>query len=237
MSDTAPKVVVVTGASRGIGAALVAAYLQVGWSVVANARHIAPSHDQNLLTVEGDVAQRATGERIIDATMDRFGHLDTLVNNAGIFTSRPFVDYTAEDYAAAVAVNLTGFFALTQLAVTKMLARQRGHVVTITTTLAEYASSSVPAALTALTKGGLASVTKSLAVEYAARGIRFNAISPGIIQTPEQPAESYAELGALHPLGRVGTVSDVVNGVLYLESSPFVTGEILHVDGGQSAGH
>jgi NAD(P)-dependent dehydrogenase (short-subunit alcohol dehydrogenase family) len=230
-------VAVVTGASRGIGAGVVAGYRRQGWAVVATARSIQPSDDRDLLTVEGDLSEPATGHRIMEAALEQFGRIDTLINNAGIFTSKPFLDYTDNDYDAAVAVNLTGFFRLTQLAVAEMLTRQRGHIVTITTTLAEYANSAVPAALAALTKGGLAAATKSLAIEYASRGIRFNAISPGVIQTPEQPAASYDGLGGLHPVGRVGQVSDVVDAILFLEASPFVTGEVVHVDGGQSAGH
>jgi NAD(P)-dependent dehydrogenase (short-subunit alcohol dehydrogenase family) len=237
VSGDEQHVAIVTGASRGIGVGVVAGYRRQGWAVVANARSIPPSHDQDVLTVEGDISERVTGQRIIDEALARFGRIDTLINNAGIFTSKAFTDYSDDDYAAAVAVNLTGFFRLTQLAVAEMLTRQSGHVVSITTTLAEYASSTVPAALTALTKGGLASATKSLAIEYASRGIRFNAISPGVIQTPEPPPESYDGLARLHPLGRVGHVSDVVDAILFLESSAFVTGEILHVDGGQSAGH
>ena len=155
-----------------------------------------------------------------------------------MFISKPFTDYTAEDYALMVSVNLTGFFGLTQRAVAEMLKRGRGHVVNITTTLVDNASSSAPSALTALTKGGLAAATRSLAVEYASRGIRVNAVSPGIIQTPVHPAESYAALGSqLPPIGHVGQVSDIVNGILFLESAPFITGEILHIDGGQVAGH
>ncbi len=174
----------------------------------------------------------------MSAALGRFGHIDTLVNNAGVFLSKPFTDYTAGDYAAVTGVNLTGFFNLTQRAIAVMLSRGTGHVVNITTTLADYANSAAPCVLTALTKGGLAAATRSLAVEYAGRGIRVNAVSPGIIQTPVHPPDSYAALGPqLPPLGRVGQVSDIVDGVLFLESSPFITGEILHVDGGQIAGH
>ena len=136
-----------------------------------------------------------------------------------------------------VGVNLTGFFSLTQRAIAEMLKRSSGHVANLTTTLVDYANSAVPSVLTSLTKGGLASATRSLAIEYASRGIRVNAVSAGIIQTPEQAPESYDGLGRLHPLGRVGQASDIVNGILFLESSPFITGEILHIDGGQIAGH
>ena len=178
----------------------------------------------------------ATADRIISAALRRFGRADTLINNAGLYVSKPFTDYTADDYAALTGVNLAGFFWLTQRAITEMLKLGGGHVVNITASVAEYASSSTPSVLTALTKGGLAAATRSLAVEYASRGIRVNAVSPGIIQTPMHPPESYAALGPqLPPLGRVGQVSDIVDGLLYLESSPFVTGEILHIDGGQTA--
>jgi NAD(P)-dependent dehydrogenase (short-subunit alcohol dehydrogenase family) len=237
MTEQDRRVAVITGGSQGIGAGLVAGYRRRGWAVVASSRAIKPAGDPDVLTVAGDVSEPATADRIIGGAVERFGRVDTLVNNAGLFLSKPFTDYTAGDYAAMAGVNLAGFLWLTQRAIAEMLKRGSGHVVSIATTLAEYASSSTPAVLTALTKGGLAAATRSLAIEFAARGIRVNAVSPGIIQTPEHPPESYAGLGGLHPLGRVGQVSDVVDGILFLESSPFVTGEILHIDGGQSAGH
>jgi NAD(P)-dependent dehydrogenase (short-subunit alcohol dehydrogenase family) len=232
------RVAIITGASRGIGAELVAAYRGQGWAVVATARTIKPSQDPDLLTVAGDIADPATADRITSGTLERFGRIDTLVNNAGVFLSKPFTDYTAADYATAVGVNLTGFFWLTQRAIAEMANRYGGHVVNVSATLAEVANSSTPAALAALTKGAQAAATRSLAVEYASFGIRVNAVSPGIIQTPVHPANSYDGLGdRLPPLGRVGQVSDVVGGVLFLESSPYITGEILHIDGGQIAGH
>ena len=232
------KVAIITGGSQGIGAGLVAGYRARGWAVVANALTIAPSQDPAVLTVKGDIAQPATAERIIGAALERFGRIDTLVNNAGVFMSKPFTEYTAADYAVITGVNLTGFFWLTQRAIAEMLKRHGGHVVNISASIAEVADSGTPAALTALTKGGLAAATRSLAVEYASRGIRVNAVSPGIIQTPVHPAESYDHLGGqLPPIGRVGQVSDVVDAILFLESSPYITGEILHIDGGQAAGH
>jgi NAD(P)-dependent dehydrogenase (short-subunit alcohol dehydrogenase family) len=232
------RVAVITGGSHGIGAGLVAGYRAQGWAVVANSLTIKPSEDPDLLTVAGDIAAAETADRIADAALDRFGRIDTLVNNAGIFVSKPFTEYTAEDYALITGVNLAGFFWLTRRVITEMLARYGGHVVNISATLAEVADSKSPSALPALTKGGLAAVTKSLAVEYASRGIRVNAVSPGIIQTPTHPAESYDNLGdRLPPLGRVGQVSDVVDAILFLESSSYITGEILHIDGGQTAGH
>jgi len=231
------KVAIITGGSQGIGAGLVAGYRERGWAVVASARTIKPSRDPDVLAVEGDLAEPATAGRIVDAALGRFGRIDTLVNNAGVYIAKPFTDYTAADYATIVGVNLTGFFWVTRRAIGEMATRYGGHVVNITATLAEVASSSAPSALAALTKGGLAAATRSLAVEYASRGIRVNAVSPGVIQTSAYPAESYEALGdQLPPLGRPGQVSDVVDGILFLESSPYITGEILHIDGGRIAG-
>jgi NAD(P)-dependent dehydrogenase (short-subunit alcohol dehydrogenase family) len=232
------KVAVITGVSQGIGAGLVAGYRRLGWAVVANALTIKPSQEPDLLTVAGDIADPATADLIADAALERFGRIDTLVNGAGMCVSKPFTDYTAEDYALVTGVNLTGFFWLTRRVIAEMVRRYGGHVVNISATLAEVANSRTPAVLAALTKGGLAAATRSLAVEYASRGIRVNAVSPGIIQTPMRPADSYEGLGdRLPPLGRVGQVADVVDAILFLESSPYITGEILHVDGGQTAGH
>jgi NAD(P)-dependent dehydrogenase (short-subunit alcohol dehydrogenase family) len=205
---------------------------------VATASTIKPSQDPDLLAVAGDIADPATADRITGAGLDRFGRIDTLVNNVGVYLSKPFTDYTPADYARVVGVNLTGFFWLTQRTIAEMATRYGGHVINVTATLAEVADSATPAVLAALTKGGLAAATRSLAIEYAACGIRVNAVSPGIIATPVHPAESYEHLGdRLPPLGRVGRVSDVVEAVLFLESSPYITGEILHIDGGQIAGH
>jgi NAD(P)-dependent dehydrogenase (short-subunit alcohol dehydrogenase family) len=237
MSGRDQRVAIITGGSQGIGAGLVAGYRRQGWAVVANARTIKAAEDPAVLTVEGDISEPATADRIIGEALGRFGRIDTLVNNAGVFVSKPFTDYTAADYALVTGVNLTGFFTLTQRAITEMLKRGSGHVVNITTTLAEVANSSVPSVLTSLTKGGLAAATRSLAIEYASRGIRVNAVSPGVIQTPPHAPESYQAAARLAPLGRVGQISDIVDGILFLESSPFITGEILHIDGGQIAGH
>jgi NAD(P)-dependent dehydrogenase (short-subunit alcohol dehydrogenase family) len=237
MALAGQKVAVVTGGSQGIGAGIVAGYRRQGWAVVTNARTIEPSQQPDVLNVGGDIADPATADRIIAESLARFGRIDTLVNNAGVFMSKPFTGYTAADYTLMTGVNLAGFFWLTQRAIAEMLSRGGGHVVNISATIAEYSSSAAPSALTALTKGGLAAVTRALAVEYAARGIRVNAVSPGVIQTPAHPAESYAELGdQLLPLGRPGQIDDVVSAILFLEASPYVTGEILHVDGGQSSG-
>jgi len=235
--ETGQRVAVITGGSRGIGAGLVAGYRDRGWAVVATARKIEPSADPGLLTISADITEPGSAGRIIGGALDRFGRIDTLVNNAGVFVSKPFTEYTADDYALITGVNLAGFFWLTQRVIAEMSTRYGGHVVTITASVAEIANSAAPAALTALTKGGLAAATRSLAVEYASRGIRVNAVSPGIIRTPEHPPEAYDGLGdQLPPLGRPGQVSDVVDAVLFLESSPYVTGEIVHIDGGLTAG-
>jgi NAD(P)-dependent dehydrogenase (short-subunit alcohol dehydrogenase family) len=232
------KVAIITGVSRGIGAGLVAGYRGRGWAVVASARTIKPLQDPDLLTVAGDTAEPATADRIISAALERFGRIDTLVNNASIHLSKPFTDYTATDYATITGVNLAGFFWLTQRAIAEMATRYGGHVVNVLATIADIADSDAPAVLAALTKGGQAAATRSLALEYASRGIRVNAVAPGIIQTPVYPAGSYDDLGGrLPPLGQAGQISDVVDAILFLESSPYITGEILHVDGGQTAGH
>ena len=231
------KVAIVTGASQGIGAGLVKAFRDRDYRVVANSRSITPSSDPDIVTVGGDIGDRAVAERIVHEALSRFGRIDTLVNNAGVFVAKPFTAYTAEEYASILAVNLTGFFHVTQLTVAEMEKQGSGHIVNITTTLAEQAIEGVPAVLASLTKGGLNSATKSLAIEYAKRGIRVNAVAPGVIRTPMHAPSTHAALASLHPVGRLGDIGDVTDAVLYLESAGFVTGEILHVDGGQSAGH
>ncbi|MEV4363153.1 SDR family oxidoreductase [Nonomuraea sp. NPDC049625] len=231
------KVAVITGASQGIGSGLVAAYRKLGYAVVANSRSIEPSDDPLVRTIAGDIAAPSVGRRVIEQALEAYGRVDTLINNAGVFVSKPFTDYTDEDYELVTRVNLRGFFEISQRAVDVMLAQGGGHVVNITTSLADKADSRVPSALAALTKGGLNSVTKSLAIEYASRGIRVNAVAPGVIRTPMHPAETYDLLAGLHPVGRMGEISDIVDAIVYLETAPFVTGEILHVDGGQNAGH
>jgi NAD(P)-dependent dehydrogenase (short-subunit alcohol dehydrogenase family) len=232
---TPGKVAIVTGASRGIGAALVAGYRSRGWAVVASARTITPSQDPRLLAVAADITKPTGAGQIVEAAIERFGRLDTLVNTASVVIPKPFIGYTAADYATVVGAGLTGFFWLTQRAIGEMAVRYGGHVVTVSATPAGAADSSTPAALAALAAGGLAAVTRSLAVEFAARGIRVNAISAGVIQTPLQPTDGYDGLnGWLPPLGRAGQVSDIVDGALFLESAPYITGEILHIDGGLS---
>ncbi|TDW18994.1 SDR family NAD(P)-dependent oxidoreductase [Kribbella kalugense] len=232
------KVAVITGASQGIGAGLVTAYRKLGYAVVANSRSITPSDDPSVLAVAGDIAEPGVGARVIAQGLDAFGRIDSLVNNAGIFLAKPFTEYTDEDYDRIAGVNLRGFFDTTRSAVTAMLENEDGgHVVNITTSFATHAYSTVPSALASLTKGGLNAVTRSLATEYAASGIRFNAVAPGVIRTPMHPEETLEFLAALYPIGRMGEIEEIVDAVTYLESAKFVTGEVLHVDGGQQAGH
>ena len=231
------KVVVITGASQGIGADLVKAYRDRNYRVVANSRSIKPSSDPDILVVPGDITDPATARRIVSQGLARFGRIDTLVNNAGIFIAKPFADYSAEDYASVVAINLGSFFRLTQLVAAEMLKQGSGHIVQITTSLIDHANSNVPSVLASLTKGGLSAATKSLAIEYAKKGIRVNAVAPGIIKTPMHAPETHEFLANLHPVGRMGEVRDIVDAILFLESAAFVTGETVHVDGGQSAGH
>jgi NAD(P)-dependent dehydrogenase (short-subunit alcohol dehydrogenase family) len=230
------KVVIITGASQGIGAALVNAYRNRHYRVVANSRSIKPHSDPDVLAVAGDISQPQTAQRVIDAALERFGRIDSLVNNAGIFVAKPFTEYSETDYAAMLGTNLAGFFHLTQLTVAEMVKQHCGHVVNITAALVDQPTSALPAALAALTKGGLNAVTRSLAIEYAARGVRFNAVAPGVVRTPLHPAHKHEALAKLHPVGRIGEVEDIAEAVLYLESASFVTGEIMHVDGGRNVG-
>jgi NAD(P)-dependent dehydrogenase (short-subunit alcohol dehydrogenase family) len=231
------KVAIVTGASQGIGAGLVAAFRGAGYRVVGTSRSIPSSEDPDYLTVPGDIADADTARRVVDQALDRFGRVDSLINNAGIFISKPFTAYTPDDYAAITAVNLAGFFHITQRAIQPMVNQGSGHIVNITTSIVDQPDSQRPSALVALTKGGLDAVTRSLAIEYASRGVRVNAVAPGIIKTPVYEPASYEGLADLQPLGRLGEISDIVDAILYLERAMLVTGEILHVDGGHAAGH
>ena len=237
MSPPGPrKVTIITGASQGIGAGLMAAFRNAGYAVVGTSRSIRPSDDADYLTVQGDISEAKTAKRVAEQTLDRFGRIDSLINNVGLFISKPFRDYSPDDYAAITAVNLAGFFHITQRAIRQMVDQGSGHIVNITTSIVDRPSSERASALVALTKGGLAAVTRSLAIEYASRGVRVNAVAPGVIRTPLHELDSYKGLAELHPLGRLGEVSDVVDGILYLERATFVTGAILHIDGGQAAG-
>jgi NAD(P)-dependent dehydrogenase (short-subunit alcohol dehydrogenase family) len=230
------KVAIITGGERGIGAGLAAAFRHAGYAVVATSLTIPAAHEADFLTVQGDIADPDTARRVTEHALERFGRIDSLINNAGIYIGKPFTDYTLDDYAAITAVNLTGFFHITQRVIRQMVDQGSGHIVNISTSLVHHADSTRPSALASLTKGGLVAVARSLAIEYASRGVRVNTVSLGVITTPMHDPASYQGMAALHPLGRVGEVSDVVDGILYLEGATFVTGETLHIDGGQAAG-
>jgi NAD(P)-dependent dehydrogenase (short-subunit alcohol dehydrogenase family) len=229
------KVAVITGASRGIGVALVKAFYNRNYRIVATARSVRPSVDSDILVVPGDIGDRKTAERAISEGVAQFGRIDTLINAAGGFIAKPFTQYVEADYAAVLTVNITGFLHITQLAIAEMEKQGSGHVVQITTTFGDQANCRLPAVLPALVNGGLIAATKSLAMEYAKCGIRVNAVAPGIIRSPTHPIADQEGFAALHPVGRIGEMCDIVDAVLYLESASFVTGETLHLDGGQSA--
>src|SRR6202045_2069317 len=235
--STERKVAIVTGASQGICAGFLQAFRDRNYRVVATSGSIKPIADSDVVTVQGDIGAADTAERVFKTAFESFGRVDTLVNNAGMFMAKPFTMYSPDDYAIYMSTNVTGFFHMTQRALELMSKQGHGHVVSITTSLVDQPMSSVPAVLASLTKGALSAATKSLAIECAKSGVRVNAVSPGIIKTPMNPLEAYQFLASLHPMGRMGEMSDVVDAVMYLDSAGFVTGEILHVDGGQAAGH
>jgi len=230
------KVIVITGASQGIGAALVEGFRAQGHRVVANSRSLKPSTDPDILGIAGDIADPAVADRLVASALERFGRIDTLINNAGIFIGKPFIDYTAEDFNAVMSVNVAGFFHITQRVARHMLQQGSGHIVNVTTSLVDQPLGVLPTGLAALSKGGLAAITKSLATEYATKGIRVNAVSPGIIRTPMNEQADRVFLAKLQPMGRLGETAEIVDAVLYLDQAAFVTGEILHVDGGAHAG-
>ena len=239
------KVYVITGGSSGLGKAMAVEIVKRGGNVVINGRReqalaeaakdIDPTGKQ-VVIVAGDVMEPSVAQRLVDEALAKFGRIDTLINSAGIFISKPFTEYTEEDFLRYIGTNVAGFFHLTQRTIAQMLKQGSGHVVNISTSLTDAASSQAPSALANLTKGGLNSATKALAIEYATRGIRVNAVSPGVIKTPMHAPETHEFSAKLHPMGRMGEEREIVDAVLYLDSAQFVTGEILHVDGGQSAG-
>jgi NAD(P)-dependent dehydrogenase (short-subunit alcohol dehydrogenase family) len=240
MKSNHKQTALITGASSGIGLGLTKGFLAAGFNVAANSRRVTeagtlvPSDD--LLLVEGDVGEASTARNLIERAEQRFGGVDVLINNAGIFVPKPFVEYTAEDFNRVVSTNLAGFFYVTQEAARHMQRRGGGQIITITTTLAQQPVAGVSAALTSLTKGGLNAVTRGLAIEYAAEGIRVNAIAPGIVDTPMHKPEDHEALKHLHPIPRLGTVQEIVDAALFLARASFITGEVLYVDGGAHAG-
>lgn len=240
MESNRKQTALITGASSGIGLGLTEGFLAAGYNVVANSRRVttagtlAPA--ESLLLVDGDVGDGATARKLVESARERFGGLDLLINNAGIFVPKRFIEYTAEDFERVVSTNLTGFFHVTQAAVRHMARNGGGQIISITTTLAQQPVAGVNAALTSLTKGGLNAVTRGLAIEYAAEGIRVNAIAPGIVDTPMHDPRHHDALRRLHPIARLASVREIVDAALFLARAEFITGEVLHVDGGAHAG-
>jgi NAD(P)-dependent dehydrogenase (short-subunit alcohol dehydrogenase family) len=238
MGNTDRKVLVVTGASQGLGEGFVNAYRGRGWRVVGNSRSIKPSHDPDYVTVPGDIGEPAVARRLIETAVERFGRVDTLINNAGIWRPGPITTISEELYRRVMATNLDSVFFTTQAAVAVMRKQGTGgHIMQVSTSLVEHAIQGVPAVLASLSKGACVAATRGLAMELARDNIRVNAVSLGIIRTPLHEPESLEGKKSFAPLNRYGEVADVVRAVLYLEDSDFVTGEISYVDGGRTAGH
>jgi NAD(P)-dependent dehydrogenase (short-subunit alcohol dehydrogenase family) len=235
------RTVIVTGASQGIGAALVKTFLERGYSVVANSRNMTKSGafvpSDKLALVDGDIGQIATAAKITETATSKFRSIDALINNAGIFFSKPFTDYTADDFRALASTNLEGFIYITQLAIKQMLAQKSGgSIVSITTSLVEHPIAGVPASVPMITKGGIEAITRNLAIEYAKDGIRVNVVVPGVVDTPMHKNDPKEFLKSLSPLGRIVDAQDIADAVLYLTEARQVTGEVLHVDGGAHVG-
>jgi NAD(P)-dependent dehydrogenase (short-subunit alcohol dehydrogenase family) len=236
-----PQTVIVTGASQGIGAGVAQAFLDRGYNVVANSRNIAKSGaftgSDRLALVDGSIGESAVAAKIVETAVHKFGAIDALVNNAGIFFTKPFTTYTAEDFRSLSSTNLEGFLYVTQLAVKQMLAQNSaGSVVTITASLAVNPIAGIKASVPMITKGGLEAVTLSLAAEYAKENIRFNAVEPGIVNTPMHDDDPKDFLKTLSPMGAISEVKDIADAVVYLTEARYVTGEVLHVDGGAHSG-
>ena len=236
MSDK--KTAIVTGAQQGIGAGLAEGFLNQGYNVVGTSRNVSqsmtPSH--SLVLVDGDIGKQETAAKAVEAAIKRFGTIDVLVNNAGIFYAKPFTEFTTEEFNALASTNLLGFLYITQLAVKQMLKQKSGNVVTITAALADNPIAGVNASVSMITKGGLNAITRSLAIEYAKQGIRFNAVAPGVVETPLHKDNPKDFLKTLQPMGKIATIKDIVDAVLYLAQADQVTGEVLHVDGGAHVG-
>jgi NAD(P)-dependent dehydrogenase (short-subunit alcohol dehydrogenase family) len=236
MSDK--RTAIITGAEQGIGAGLVEGFLRDGYNVVASSLHASQklTGSNRLILVDGDIRDAETASKTVDAAIRNFGTIDVLVNNAGIFYVKPFTEFTTEDFNALVSVNLLGFLYMTQLAVKQMLKQKSGCVVSITGSLADHPIAGVNASVSMITKGGLNTVTRQLAIEYAKEGIRFNAVAPGVVDTPLHNNDPKDFLKTLQPMGKIASIKDIVNAVLYLADACQVTGEVLHVDGGAHTG-
>jgi len=240
MNTTQQPVAIVTGASSGIGLGITQALIERGWRVLATSRTISESKDlkpaPDLVLVDGEVSKKETAVRLVDLALKHFGRIDLLVNNAGIFIAKPFIEYSEDDYNRVMNTNVASFFFMTQQVIPQMKEQKSGHVVNISAVLADQPSASVPALLAVLSKSPMPAVSKALALEYAANNIRFNTVSPGNINTPMHVNDNHAALAKFHPLGRMGEISDIVDAVLYLQNATFVTGENIRVDGGVHAG-
>jgi NAD(P)-dependent dehydrogenase (short-subunit alcohol dehydrogenase family) len=232
------KTAVITGASRGIGRGLVNAFLSEGYNVVGTSRHAssALTATSSLAVVDGDIGVKDTASRAVDAALDKFGRIDVLVNNAGVYLTSPFIDFTTEQFQTLITTNLQGFLYMTQLTVKQMLKQGFGNVVSISASLADQPISGVNGSVSMITKGGLNAITKSLAIEYAKNGLRFNAVAPGVVATELHGDSSVDALKSLEPMGKIVAVQDIVEAVLFLVKARLVTGEIIHVDGGAHAG-
>jgi len=232
------KTAIVTGASSGIGAGLVEAFLEGDYNVVGTSLHASQSltASPSLVLVDGDIGKQETAARAVEAAIKHFGRIDVLVTNAGIFRTKRFTDFTTEDFNALVSTNLLGFLYITQLTVKQMLKQESGSVVSITAALADQPITGINGSVSMITKGGLNTVIRSLAIEYAKEGIRFNAVAPGVVDTPMHKDDPKDFLRTLQPMGKIASVKDVVEAVLYLAQAGQVTGEVLHVDGGSHAG-
>lgn len=235
-----PKTVIVTGASQGIGANLVKTFVVRGYQVVATARNMQKSGFQmsnQLALVDGDIGEASTARSIFETAVEKFGGVDILVNNAGIFFTKPFTDYTIDDFRKLISTNLDGFIHLSQLVVGEMLKQQKGgSVVSITTSLAEHPIAGVTASVPMITKGGIEAISKNLALEYAREGIRFNCVAPGIVDTPMHQDDPEDFLRTLSPMGSISDAQEIVDAVVFLAEAPHITGEVLHVDGGAHLG-
>jgi NAD(P)-dependent dehydrogenase (short-subunit alcohol dehydrogenase family) len=235
-----PKVAIVTGASSGIGLEMVKKLIEKGYRVVANSRNITSAmtlhNTADLKLVDGDIGIEETAKHVVRSAIQNFGTVHLLVNNAGVFIPKPFTEYTAEDFRRATQTNLAGFFYVSQLAVAQMRLQKFGHVVNISTSLVSQPIAGCPGSLANLTKAGLESVTRALAIEFAAEGIRFNSIAPGVVNTPMNPVDAHEFLRQLSPLKRLAEVGEVADLLLYLEAAQFVNGEVVHLDGGAHAG-
>jgi NAD(P)-dependent dehydrogenase (short-subunit alcohol dehydrogenase family) len=232
------KTAITTGASGGIGSGLVEAFLKEGYNVIATSLNMTEplAASPSLIVVDGDIGTQDTAAKVLEAAIQHFGSIDVLVNNAGILRTKPFIDFTIDDFNALISTNLLGFLYMTQLTVKQMLKQKSGNVVSITAALADQPVAGVNASVSMITKGGLNTVTRSLAIEYAIEGIRFNAVAPGVVDTPLHKDVSKESLTARQPIKTVTKVKDVVDAVLYLAHAAQVTGEIIHVDGGSHAG-